>query len=397
MLQRAIYGAIFFDDVNNPKSGWASVRGESAFRITSPGTLDSSIFWWSNLDLRGMDESIGNPKIKKINYLAPNMDQLIGELGLGRGRTKASTTVQIVSEIFDRVMRLAHQQYGLQYPVGADLAEDLFDHIIIKDKSITPEIDEALRQSYQTWAKTAERKTKSGEKWVTFRRPRMRHAQDVLATPIPGDEWEFIAGNRLPAEKKRVDWLLAQPQPALVQASVSNIQFEYARVLSFGAGYLEGDYRGWMSHPELLMFSKFAKVKVENVFLASEYAPQLVYRQMNDGGTLGLLSISNGILADNYWIALATARTFKKYSQKNDKIFSPRAVWLSASDRFYSVLPALMMDGSGFTVRGYGRGKVVISIDPGAIKDVRDCASAAGLTCPLNVQDSITVQTHLAS
>ena len=399
MLQRAIYGAIFFDDVNNPKAGWASVRGQAAFRITSPGTLDSSIFWWSNLDFRGLAQNNANPKIKKINYLAPNMDQLIGELGLGRGRTSVSSTVQIISEIFDRVMRLAHQQYGLQYPIAADLAEDLFDHIVSKDKPITPEIDEALKQSYQTWSDTADRKNKAGDKWITFRRPRMRHARDILATPIPGDEWEFISESRLPAEKKRVDWLLAQPQPALVQVSVSNIQFEVSRVLSFGGGYREGGYRGWMSHPELLMFSKFSKVKVENAFLASDYAPQLVYRQMNDGGTLGLLSISNGILAENYWLALATARTFKKFipNQDNDKIYSPRSVWLSASDRFYSLLPALMMDGSGFNVRGYGRGKVVIAIDPGAIKEARDCASSAGLNCPLNVQESISIQSHLSS
>jgi hypothetical protein len=73
-------------------------------------------------------------------------------------------------------------------------------------------------------------------------------------------------------------------------------------------------------------------------------------------------------------------------------IYSPRAVWLTASDRFYSILPALMMDGSGFPVCGFGRGKVTVAIEAGALRDARACAAAAGLNAPLHLQEEVARQ-----
>jgi hypothetical protein len=395
MLERSVYGAVIFDDEIRPGSGWASVRGKPAFRIKGTGDLASDIYWWTNLQTKTFVKygALGNQKLKRDDYLKPTMNQLHQELGLTTVRMPISRIVEITSEIFERVMRMAFENYGLENPTELTLTEDLYDQLIREDKSISPDIDDALRESYQTWSQGAERPPEKA-KLITFRRPRILHAQDVLATPIPGDQWEFIDTKKLPPESKRVDWLVSQDRPALVRASVKNVQFEYSKVVCFGAGLATS--RNWMSHPELMMLSKFANVKVQAVFLACDYAPQKVYRQMITGGALGSLSISKGILAENYWIALASSRTTKKFARDKLVIHSPRAVWLTASDRFHSLVPALMMDGSGFSVRGFGRGKVTVAVPRGAMHEARACAAHAGLNAPLYVSDDISVQSHLA-
>lgn len=395
MLERSVYGAVIFDDEVRPQTGWASVRGQRAFRIKGPGDLASDVFWWTNLPTATFVKygQLGNQKLKRDDYLKTTMPQLHQELGLIISRMPISQIVEITSEIFDRVMRMAQKNYGLIHPSELTLTEDLYDLLIREDKSITPDIDDALRQSYQTWSPGIDRIPEK-TKIITFRRPRILHAQTVLATPVPGTQWEFIDGKRLPPESKRVDWLVSQERPALVRASVKNVQFEYSRLVSFGAGSTVN--RNWMSHPELMMLSKFANVKVDCVFLACDYAPQEVFRQMVTGGSLGATSISSGLLAENYWLALASSRTFKKFSRDKVTIHSPRAVWLTASDRFHSLLPALMMDGSGFSVRGFGRGKVTVAIQRGALDEARACAAAAGLNAPLYVSGDIAVQSHLA-
>jgi hypothetical protein len=396
LIDRSIYGAVFFDDETRPQAGWASVKGETAFRIRGTGDLASDVYWWTNLPSTTFFKygALGNQKLKHNSYLKPTMSQLHQELGLITVRMSAARIAEVSSEIFTRVMRMAYQSYGLNKPVEITLTDDLYDLLIREDRPITPEIDEALRQSYQTWS-NCENKTPDKSKIITFRRPRIQHALDVLSTPIPGDQWEFIDQKSLPPESKRVDWIVSQPRPALVRASVKNVQFEFSRIVSFGAGALID--RSWMSHPELLMLSKFANVKIDSVFLSNGYEPQNVYRKMVTNGSLGLLSISNGILAENYWIALASSKSYKKHYKDKVTIHSPRSVWLTASDRFHSILPALMMDGSGFSVRGFGRGKVMIAIQRGALKDARACAAAAGLNAPLHVHEDISVQSSLAS
>lgn len=396
MSDNVTFGAVVFDDDQRPNSGWASVQGGAAYRIRGTGDLASDIYWWSNLDTKVFIKygTIANPKLKRNDYLRPNMTQLHQELGLVTVRMPAARIAEITSEIFQRVMRLAKKHYGLIKPHELTLAIDLYNILVREDRSITPEIDEALHQSYQVWAK-CENKTPQGSKMVTFRRPRIQHALDVLSTPIPGEQWEFIDEKKMVAESKRVDWLVNQSRPALVRASVKSVQYDVAKIVSFGGGAREE--RAWMSHPELLMLSKFSNIKVDAVFLSNDYVTQEVNNAMFSGGSFGSLSVSNGILAENYWVALSSANTLKRFSKEKVSIFSPRSVWLSASDRFHTLLPALMMDGSGFCVRGYGRGMVTMAIQRGALMEARACAAAAGLNAPLYVHEDIAIQSALAS
>ncbi len=391
-----MYGAVIFDDEKRPSGGCASVRGKASYRIRGTGDLATDVFWWTNLPASTFMILKGLPttRFKRNDYMRPNMGQLHGELGLLVSRMSAARITEVTSEIFDRVMRMADSHYGLDRPHDLTLSDDLYSHIIKEDRPITPEIDEALKQSYQSYVQ-CETAMPMHSKMVIFRRPRIAHAMDVLATPVPGEQWEFIEESKLPPEGKRLDWLISQDRPALVRVSIKRVDHEVSHIISFGGGAREP--RNWISHPELLTLSKFAKIKIEAAFLGSAYEPHPVYRDMFTGGQMGPLSTSVGILAENYMVALSTPRSFRKFSSAKDKVHAPRAAWYAASDRFHMLMPALMMHGSGFVVRGYGRGMVILGVQRGALQEARACASAAGLLAPLHVNEEIAVQSALSS
>lgn len=390
-----MYGSVIFDDEARPLAGWASVRGKTAYRIRGTGDLASDILWWTNLPASTFMTTGGLPstRFKRNDYLRPNMGQLQAELGLLVSRMSAARIVEIASEIFDRVMRLAMTHYGLQRAQDLTLSDDLYRHIIKEDQPITPEIDEALRQAYQSYVQ-CETAMPLHSKMMTFRRPRITHSLDVLATPVPGDQWEFVDESKLGPESKRLDWLVSQDRPALVRVSIKRVDHDVAQIISFGGSR---EPRNWVSHPELLTLSKFAKIKIDSAFLGTEYAPHPVYRDMFTGGQMGPLSTSVGILAENYTLALSTPRSFRRFSKSPEKVTPPRSAWYAASDRFHMLMPALMMHGSGFVVRGYGRGMVIVGVQRGALQEARACASAAGLLAPLHVNEEIAVQSALAS
>ena len=391
-----MYGAVIFDDEKRPGAGWAALAGGEAFRIRGTGDLATDAYWWTNLSVQTvyLNRGLQAYHLKRVDYLRPTITQLQAELGLLVTRMTPARIVEIVAEIFGRVMRLAEQHYGVDRPHGFTLAEDMYAEIIKADTPIEPMIDEALKQAMQSYVH-CQATAPAGSKLLVFRRPRIVHALDVLSTPVPGTQWEYIDGDKMPPMDKRVDWIVNQSRPALVRASVRRVDHEVAGIVSFAGGNKE--QRNWMSHPELLTLSKFAKVQIEGAFMGAEYVPHPVYKNIFTGGPLGPLSTSVGVLAENYWHSLSTSHSFKRFANQSEKVNSPRAVWYSASDRFHMLMPALMMHTSGFIVRGYGRGQVTLAVQRGALEEARACAAAAGLLAPLHVGEEIAVQAALAS
>lgn len=391
-----MFGAVIFDDQECTGAGWASIRGETAFRIRGTGDLASDVCWWTNLSFGAFHKyGLSRPNLKRADYMRPDMLQLHRELGLFPSRMPTSRITEVSAEIFERVMRLAASHYGFTRPVEDTFSEDLYNRLVRPDRIITPEINTALGQAYQTWT-ICETASPTGSKILSFKRPRIQHAHDVLATPVPGEQWEFIAEKDLPVEGKRVDWLINQSRPALVRASVKQVEPEFAQIIAFSGG--ANRERSWMSHPELLCLSRFAKIRVDAVFMANDYAPHPIHHAIATKGTMGLLSISMGILCENYWVALASSHTIHKRSRDmRQTVYSPRAVWMSAADRFLMLMPALMMQSSGFAVKAYGRGGINIAVQRGLLNDARACAITAGLNAPLNVQEEINVQEALSN
>ena len=391
-----ICGAVMFENIKKPQAGWACVAKGAAFRVRGTGDLSTDVVWWTNLDWDSFSRigGLNQPKLRRTDYLRPNMKQLCDELGLVINKMPPADITEHVAEIFGRVMNLAGQHYGLDRPYNHSLAEDLYDILIRQDDRITPEIDHAISNAKMDWVR-CETPSPKNSTHVTFRRPRVLHALEVISTPIPGDQWDFVPGNKMPDEKKRVDWLIREPRPVLVKAAVLRVETDVNAVIAYSAKMKSP--KDWITHPELIYLSRFASIRVESAFIGRSYEPFQVKKSLFTGGVFGPLSVSTGILCENYWFALTIPRPYKRGTSASDgKLISPRAAWLSSSDRFHTIMPALMMHGSGFNIQAYGRGAVVIAVQQGALRDAQNCATAAGLLSPLNVSGQIAIREELA-
>ena len=87
-------------------------------------------------------------------------------------------------------------------------------------------------------------------------------------------------------------------------------------------------------------------------------------------GGLEELSLSAGIVAQNWWMALATPR----YVKKSGKRFTPRAAWLRAWDRLTMLRAALGLHRAGFHVSGYGSAQVHVVVPPALFDDLLEHA-----------------------
>lgn len=391
-----VYGAVVFDEKDKPlMGGWASVNGGDAFRIQSTGDLASDIKWWTNI---GYEVFIANgglqkPWLKRSDYFLTDMGQTIKELGLSPRFIQPARAVEILSEMFARVMRLAEEKYGIQSSVVPTLADELYSILLPEDRTISLEIDKASRQAFQSYVR-CEQASPRGSQWVKFKRPRISHAIEVLSSPVPGQQWEFVDKSKLP-KKDTLDWLVNHDQPVLAMVSVTQVNHNLAPVIAYGGGS-RGD-RGWMTHPELVLMSKFSRIRVDAVFLGGNYENLTPKKNLFAGGDIGPLSISVGFLAENYLRAMSMPKPFKAGQKTSvmDRLVPPRSSWLSATDRFHSLMSAIPLHNAGFRVMGYGNGSVSLAVPQGGFQEVVEAAKAAGLVGPISLSDDINIMRSL--
>jgi hypothetical protein len=71
---------------------------------------------------------------------------------------------------------------------------------------------------------------------------------------------------------------------------------------------------------------------------------------------------------------------------------SPRAVWLTAIDRFLMFTYALQLYKAGITVKKYGAGSVVILAPKYCYREIYEIASSIGLVAPTYLLTDMDIQ-----
>lgn len=388
------FGFVYFDDpIGGPSTGWASIDGAPATRIRHPSELPSDIQWWTNLPFNSYIQSglAKTNRFRHSDYLRVKQQNLIREIGIGDRFVEANRAASSLSEIYARCMRLLHKHYGIHFPKEDSLAAELRPLLADADRSVSVEIDEAGDQSSIEYTLCSCRKP-WGTTEVTFQRPRLQHAIDVLQAPVPKQQWMFVAEKDMPPVDKRVEWILSQSRPALVKIVVERINPDWAPLVAFGSTPRKVP-RNWVTHPYLLLLSRFADIRVEAAFFADDYTVGASRVPLIDEGMVGPLSLSVGILAENHWSAMARETRFQ-HSQGR-KFYSPRAAWMRSADNFHCLVAAMQLYGAGFPVVRYGCGSVGVAI-AGNMKEATDVAKRAGLLPPITVGEDILVQAELA-
>lgn len=396
-------------DADDPNyGGWASVAGGTAYRISSVGNLDNDTLWWTNLSFTAMHESNLHKThyIKRTTYLNSWLQGGMHDICLGWGFLRRSHTEKEITEnlaaIFDRVMRYAQRQYGLDFvktvPIHDNLADELRCTMLPdKDPHISKEVDSALGAAHQyyTYCVTP-RLPKDGYTSVVFSVPAVRYAQEMIGAIIPSDQVEFIHTEQLPPKAQRLGWVTAQPRPVLARVTVSGVNPDFVNVIAFANGAKTGSNRGWVSQPELLLLSQYATVDVDCLFLFGEYDRLPDTCGLPPFSTMQAMTPTAEVIASNHWIGLSRENPFRLEPGKQRAI-SPRAAWMTAIDRFVMFTYALQLHRAGIAVKRYGAGNVLVIVPDGNYRDAYEIATGIGLVAPTTLINDIQVQEELQS
>lgn len=404
--QNVRFGCVMFDLVDNngemkpaPGSGWASIEGAPSTRIRNTGDLSNEVIWLTNLsqDILWKTKAVKENKLKYSGYLRTDVSQMMKELGLLINKVQIANITEIISEIFNKVMRLAMEFYGIKSFTQKDLYSEIRNMLFPDDLNVSNHVDEALSRSYQDLVICERPLTKEKMNFVTLKRPRYFHAKSILDTMIPfsKDSWEFLGSEDLPiATEEKIKFLMEKGKPFIAKISINyfkhqpNINLELGKLLNLGEAIGEGGrpkQRNWVCQPELLYLSKFADINIDAAFMADEYQPLEKSVQLPYLGELSDFSYSLGILSECVWIGLAARSINPK--NKSKTLVSPRACWLKAADRFMTLTSAMMLMSAGFIVISYGYGGVTVMVEDYKLAQLIEIAPHAGLTVPINIID----------
>lgn len=402
------FGCVRFDADDPNMGGWAAVAGGEAVRISSVGSLDNATLWWSNLSFQAMFESNLHKTsyIKRTTYLNSWLQDGQQEICLAWGFLRSSYTEKTITEalssIFDRVMRFAGDAYDIDFarsvPMHDNLADELRCRMLPdKDPHINGEVDIALSAAHQYYTYCVTPHYNREETAVVkFAAPAVGYAREMLSAVIPSHQVDFIEERKLPPAAQRIEWVVNHARPALARVVVSDIHPDYVNVIAFANGAKAGSNRSWVTQPELLLLSKYARVEISALFLFGGYEDMPAECKLPAFTAMQSMTPTAEVIATNHWLGLARENCYKLEPKANDaRAVSPRAAWLTAVDRFVMFTYGLQLHRAGIVIRRYGAGAITTLIPKHNYRDAYEIASAVGLIAPPSLVSDINVQEEL--
>lgn len=388
-----------------PGSGWASIEGGKAFRIKSVADLNGDVKWWTNLnrDIFYKSNSFKQNKLKKSDYFKTDLGDVMKELHMVPQSISIATICEYLSDMFNRIMRLAVEMYGVNGFQEEDFTSELKKTFIGTDESQSNHLDEALMRAYQDLVICESSDINLSEyKRVVLKRPRSLHARQVLQTKVPkqSSTWDVVFKDDLPlSAQERVEYFLDLDRPFICKVKIlsyndmENAFVNLPKLLNMGDALgpkRVKKERNWMCQTELLYYSKFATLDIEAAMLAQEYDDENFEDKICTLGPMSDLSYSIGLLNECVWHAFAD-RSVDRHT-KSKTLVTPRACWIKSADRFLTLTSAMMLSSQGHKILSYGAGLVVVQIHNSQIQNLIEHASIAGLEVPIWL-----VEKHLLS
>ena len=380
-------GAILFDPNNNIiasdrtvvslDNAWASISGGKARRVQSIHDLPSDVQWLTNLTYNNFYRAglQRHPNFRNEGWLRTLFNQLIAELGIDSNSVTPDVTVSTISSIVQRLVTVATDRYGVETK-SKRLNED-FAIAMGAPRSTLPDI------FYNHFDAVADHPSVSvihstnysaGLATVTVRRNRLRHAREVLATPVPCDTgWEL---EKIVARDRNDKWLETLNTPFLVKCTVSNVKPIIAEVLSWGSG--SRNVRTWLTDIEWRIVRQYGDVTVSSALVCKNPATPLQQLDLLPNGPLDELSFTNGLIAEQIWTAMTNKQRYKGDSSR----YTAAAAWLRSADRMVMFDYAQKLQARGLNVMSYGVGNVVLRYPENGLRRTLDIATDIGLMPP---------------
>lgn len=354
---------------------WASVGGAPARRVQSLHDLDSDVVWYTNLNHNQMWQARlhEDPKVRTSGWLRTSLFQLTDELGIDAHAVAPDVAASALATLASRVIEVAERDYGVRpqsrYQLNEDFAArlnaprsaipDAFYDACFKDIAEHVTVTVVANQSHSAYSPT-----------VTFRNNRVRHAREVLATPVPPDTgWRPYA---LAHEENLDDLRL----PFLADCKITDVKPAVAEILSWGIGAKR--QRTWITDIEWRVLRELATVQIKRVLVCDQPAEVLPQASIVPDYPHAELSVTAGLIAEQIWTALTMSRPYRGA----DKRFTAAAAWLRSADRMRMFRFAQSLYAQGLHVSLYGVGNVVVRYPEGGLRRAIEIASGAGLLPP---------------
>ncbi|WP_425263652.1 hypothetical protein [Vibrio owensii] len=392
-------GVCLFDEPSLASSGWASIGGKQAFRISSTSELRSDVLWVSNVSYK---------YYRKLNLIqTPN---IVDEQFF---RTKLSTLIQEISANDDPSVLASKSAEVLQRT--ADLGLDLLSvdalnssyryFTGLQDAMLTPEmreqpfginsldITDAIKQSTQENQAMSSQQTPRGSRAVPFVFPRGSYAKWLLSQKYPANNnWRpinardgesvfgFEGGTKIRGTAGVIDKLynLAENKAAMFRVAVLSTDPQYSGFAKFSAGK-NGMIRRWATLPEIIEMSHYSKLAISGGYyteLSDLKLPDSIDLESDE------FSFSRGLFYENLWVALSSA----PYSKHGSNVSSIGA-YMRAYDRIACGRAAASFTRYGFTVGSYGVGRLLVFMRTGEERTAREISLNLGLMPQMRIME----------
>lgn len=399
------FGSVMFDlhestdgtSSPQPGSGWASIEGSNAFRIKSVNELQNDVKWLTNLNQQTLWKSgaVKHNKLKHSSYLRTDVAQIMKEIGSVPPQTPIAEVCEQISIIFNRVMRLAIEFYGISEFNQKELNSEIKSKIIGEDRSISVHVDEALSRAYQDVVQCENFDSVEDMVYVSLKKPRLFHAKDIISSKIPLtlEDWDFISPDELVGDsKQKIEYLNSLQKPFIAKCSIANFGYskdlnvDLSKILTLGEVFAEGGKtkeRNWVCQPELNYLTKFSDIDVSAAFVSQgiqSLEDRIIIPSL---GEMDDFSFSLGLLMENVWVALASRSVNPRTKVKS--LISPRACWLKAQDKFSLLKSAMLISAYGYHIVSYGYGSINVFVAKDKVKDLISICPSAGLIAPSSI------------
>lgn len=388
MLPVSAFGYAHFDFLDLPREGWFARCGQEAVRFVSPAEIPSDTLCWSNLDWPHFHQgsAIGRlGHLRHAGYLPIRPHDLLMELGLDPGLVGPDEMTRICALVFGRVMSCAARWIAAAFPALAE--EQYFLRGTLRDDLVPlyanlefPKGDECYAltegQSYHAVSSTLAPYRKEAVRMM-IRRPRLRHALDILSSPSPVGPYRFVLGEDLGT----VHDVVEGSRPVLCKLRLSNVDEAVADSYGFANTLrkTKRSVRNWAPHPEVDALRRMATVDIEGGWVGEGYRPlgALLPESLDPylGERCSRVSWSIGLCAEALWRAAltpperrrGTKTPFARESLQGD--ISWQGLWARAADKLILYPSVRSLIEKGYDVSSYGFGWIFCSVDESRVEE----------------------------
>lgn len=392
MFDPEFYGCVLFDsELDADRGFWCRCGGEPV-RFETLSDIPQNGLWWTNMTWQPFYRDTAAGKfghLRQDRYLPIGIEAAVEENGLDPAASPREEVCARAALLFGRTMVWASR-------LLAEAAPDIPEGERFRGQSLRddfaplfgeldwPRDDErfalAEGQAFRVVTATPAR-AKPGQVRAMLRRPRARHALDMLGSPSPLGPWRWVDGVLLPPFEEA----MASSRPMLFKIAIEDAQPRLNDV--FGFNVLGGDtrlLRSWVPHLELDAVRRMARVSAKGAWVGGSYRPlgamlpPAVDPFVESAAARFSWSIGIGLTA--LWQAvLKPAGRRDRLAEERRTVLSWQGVWAKSADKLILCRYANELIERGYDVLSYGFGWVHCAVAEERLGDLLQDAAELGL------------------